>query len=186
MQGPAPFVPRFFPGTMPIAPPPYIGPLPSGSPLMSSAEVSVPVSYADRPPPTPRLGERDFLPPMDEDGVSDGELGGDRDSPPSFVVAIASPEPPLMANIVRRVPVPRLSLEDVREESEIETLGSRSIERSSEDAQRTDSSRTEAHTPSASSRPPSFQSLGSLHPPLILEDTPSQAGEPDHAGALRR
>ena len=146
----------------------------------------MPVSYADRPPSTPRLGQRDFLPPMDEDGVSDGELGGDQDSPPSFVVAIASPEPPLMANIVRRVPVPRLSLEDVREESEIETLGSRSIERSSEDAQRTDSSRTEAHTPSASSRPPSFQSLGSLHPPLIVEDTPSQAGQLDHAGALRR
>lgn len=101
MQGPAPFVPRYFPGTIPAAPPPYV---PSVSP--DSAEVTTPLltsvspvhtplastawstnrpgeaSYADRPPPTP---------PPDEDGYVA--------PPPSFGVAIASPVPAIFAQL---------------------------------------------------------------------------------------
>lgn len=83
--GPAPFVPRYFPGTLPSSPPPY----PAGGPVVDRGNTPPPpplpmslpppltrtdtgsYSYADRPPPTP------------PDGV-----------PPPFGVAIT--QPPVM------------------------------------------------------------------------------------------
>lgn len=73
MQGPVGFVPRYFPGTVPAAPPPYA---PGDRPL--SPNETTPLSYDDLSP----------------------HLDGDEpyaDVPPSFNVAIASPEPPLLA-----------------------------------------------------------------------------------------
>ncbi|THH30466.1 hypothetical protein EUX98_g3720 [Antrodiella citrinella] len=104
MQGPAPFVPRYFPGTMPAAPPPYLPPVSPDSaevttPLLTSVSpVHTPLastswntnrsgdaSYADRPPPTP--------PPESEDGY------GYHAPPPSFGIAIASPVPAIFAQL---------------------------------------------------------------------------------------
>ncbi|KAL4257043.1 hypothetical protein AB1N83_012145 [Pleurotus pulmonarius] len=94
MYGPAPFVPRYFPGTVPTAPPPYIpttsrsslsspdsSPASPYSPLMSSASsIPVTMTYADLPPALPlRLEDvllADDVPPV---------------PPPSFGEAIASP-----------------------------------------------------------------------------------------------
>ena len=94
MQGPAPFVPRYFPGTVvPAAPPPYSPPadattalLSSMSPPWGNARLPAPgedTSYADRPPPSP--------PPLPEDGVDDYF------APPSFPAAISSPIPAIVA-----------------------------------------------------------------------------------------
>ncbi|KAI0075152.1 hypothetical protein K474DRAFT_1709220 [Panus rudis PR-1116 ss-1] len=102
MQGPAPFVPRYFPGTVPVAPPPYVpssSPEPTTSLLSSTSPVHTPfasvswntyrpvptsdpgdASYADRPPPTPP-------PPGDDDYFA----------PPSFDVAISTPVPAILA-----------------------------------------------------------------------------------------
>ncbi|KAA1466903.1 hypothetical protein DENSPDRAFT_876904 [Dentipellis sp. KUC8613] len=105
MQGPAPFIPRYFPGTVPVAPPPYIPartsltpPVSASASASASAEDSeeTPLSYADRPPPTPPPASAALLAPLDD--VEDTE------APPPFMVAIASPEPPLLANIRRRAP----------------------------------------------------------------------------------
>ncbi|KAI0752048.1 hypothetical protein C8Q74DRAFT_1211435 [Fomes fomentarius] len=95
MQGPVPFVPRYFPGTVvPAPPPPYSPPNDATLALLSStspvpwAPPRLPApgedtSYADRPPPTP--------PPMPEDGVDDYF------APPSFPAAISSPIPAILA-----------------------------------------------------------------------------------------
>lgn len=108
MQGPAPFVPRYFPGTVIMtAPPPYSPPAPpSNSPtsaLLGPPETPVPsmsfysrrfdipadgdTSYADRPPPTPPLGYGIDL----EDGYFA--------PPPSFPVAISTPVPAILAGL---------------------------------------------------------------------------------------
>jgi len=103
MQGPAPFVPRYFPGTVPVAPPPYGPPVSPDSaevttPLLASVSpVHTPLastswstnrsgdaSYADRPPPTP--------PP-------EAEEEGYQAPPPSFGIAIASPVPAIFAQL---------------------------------------------------------------------------------------
>ncbi|KAH8077387.1 hypothetical protein BXZ70DRAFT_911353 [Cristinia sonorae] len=103
MEGPAPFVPRYFPGTVPVAPPPYLPPVSPDSaevttPLLTSVSpVHTPlastswnvnrsgdVSYAERPPPTP--------PP-------EGEDDGFYAPPPSFSIAIASPVPAIFAQL---------------------------------------------------------------------------------------
>lgn len=103
MQGPAPFVPRYFPGTIPVAPPPYIPPVspdsagvttpllasvsPVHTPLASTSSNinrSADTSYADMPPPTPP-------PEAEEDGYYA--------PPPSFGVAIASPVPAIFAQL---------------------------------------------------------------------------------------
>lgn len=103
MQGPAPFIPRYFPGTVPVAPPPYVLPVSPDSaevttPLLASVSpVHTPLastswntnrsgdaSYADRPPPTP--------PP-------EAEEEGYMAPPPSFGIAIASPVPAIFAQL---------------------------------------------------------------------------------------
>lgn len=98
MQGPAPFVPRYFPGTVvPAPPPPYSPPTEGTITLLSSPspapEWGLPSntpqpgedrSYADRPPPSP--------PPMLEDGIDDFFA-----PPPTFMVAISSPIPAIVA-----------------------------------------------------------------------------------------
>ena len=95
MQGPAPFVPRYFPGTVvPAPPPPYTPPNEATLALLTStspvpwAPPRIPApgedtSYADRPPPSP--------PPLPEDGVDDYF------APPSFPAAISSPIPAILA-----------------------------------------------------------------------------------------
>ncbi|TFY53156.1 hypothetical protein EVG20_g10241, partial [Dentipellis fragilis] len=80
-----------------------------------------PLSYADRPPPTPP-------PPASAaaalDDVEDAEV------PPPFMVAIASPEPPLLANIRRRAPerpppaIPSESSEEVSVSVSVSSLES--------------------------------------------------------------
>ena len=113
MQGPVPFVPRYFPGTVvPAPPPPYSPPadammalLSSASPVSWGPPLDLPPgedrSYADRPPPSP--------PPLPEDGMDDFF------APPSFPAAISSPIPAILAGYspvptsvpVSTSPVPR-------------------------------------------------------------------------------
>ncbi|EIW56763.1 uncharacterized protein TRAVEDRAFT_73191 [Trametes versicolor FP-101664 SS1] len=98
MAGPAPFVPRYFPGTVvPAPPPPYsppseqtqallAGASPISSPLWAPPRLPAPgedTSYADRPPPTP--------PPLPEDGFEDYFAS------PSFPQSISSPIPAMLA-----------------------------------------------------------------------------------------
>ncbi|KAI0632760.1 hypothetical protein C8Q77DRAFT_1058582 [Trametes polyzona] len=98
MHGPAPFIPRYFPGTVvPAPPPPYSPPSeqtaallaaasPISSPLWAPPRLPLPgedTSYADRLPPTP--------PPLPEDGLDDYF------APPSFPQAISSPIPAMLA-----------------------------------------------------------------------------------------
>ncbi|TFK80295.1 hypothetical protein K466DRAFT_578966 [Polyporus arcularius HHB13444] len=94
MQGPVPFVPRYFPGTVvPAPPPPYSAPDVTTALLSSTSPVPwapprIPApgedsSYADLPPPTP--------PPFPEDGLDDYF------APPSFAAAISSPIPAILA-----------------------------------------------------------------------------------------
>lgn len=110
MQGPAPFVPRYFPGTIiNTAPPPYSLPAPASneptSALLGAPETPMPSiawssrrfgtaggdtdsqSYAERPPPTP--------PPSDGAYTDDGYFA----PPPSFPVAIATPVPAILAGL---------------------------------------------------------------------------------------
>ena len=113
MAGPAPFVPRYFPGTVPTAPPPYIpshSPGPTDALLAPSPTIHSPLasvswntyrpgsasdagdtSYADRPPPTP--------PPLD-DGIYA--------PPPTFGEALASPIPAILARL-SGMPIPSQS-----------------------------------------------------------------------------
>ncbi|KAH9916403.1 uncharacterized protein BXZ73DRAFT_92501 [Epithele typhae] len=111
MQGPQPFVPRYFPGTVvPAPPPPYSPPADATTALLSSTSPpwgtsGLPgpgedTSYADVPPPTP---------PPPEDGADDYYY-----APPSFPTAISSPIPAILAgyspvatNPVSTSPVPR-------------------------------------------------------------------------------
>lgn len=114
MQGPAPFVPRYFPGTLVVAaPPPYSPPTsPMGgvtTALLGSPEAPEPSiawpsrraggfssdtdSYAEHPPPTPPPG-----------GSGVGYTGPDiEDSyfspPPSFAIAIRTPIPAILAGL---------------------------------------------------------------------------------------
>ncbi|KAJ3531151.1 hypothetical protein NM688_g7613 [Phlebia brevispora] len=106
MQGPVPFVPRYFPGTViNTAPPPYslpgppsssptsalLGPLDAPTPTIAYSSrrfgfiLDGDTSYADRPPPTPPLGadvEDGYFPP-----------------PPPFLVAISTPVPAILAGL---------------------------------------------------------------------------------------
>lgn len=107
MQGPAPFVPRYFPGTIITAAPPPYSPPASPSNEQTSGLLGAPVpsmlwssrrqggssgdsdssSYADRPPPTPPV-----LPVPD---MEDGYFA----APPSFQIAIATPVPAILAGL---------------------------------------------------------------------------------------
>ncbi|KAJ8474737.1 hypothetical protein ONZ51_g7014 [Trametes cubensis] len=165
MQGPAPFVPRYFPGTVvPAPPPPYSPPSEQTTALLAAASpVSSPlwapprlpahgedISYADQPPPTP--------PPLPEDGLDDYF------APPSFQVAISSPIPAILAGYspvptssppVSSTPVPRLS-NGPESRGVYATVPPTSRSRANSDAQ---SQRSDW-----SDRPPSFASQA---PPLI-------------------
>ncbi|KAF8645619.1 hypothetical protein AX16_007701 [Volvariella volvacea WC 439] len=92
MSGPAPFVPRFFPGTVPPDPPPYADTEPSAASSQDTDRTSHPrdTSYADIPPSTP--------PPPLDDAIFP--------PPPPFPVAIASPPPSsdLIAAVVQSPP----------------------------------------------------------------------------------
>ena len=112
MQGPAPFVPRYFPGTIiNTAPPPYSPPAPPSNDVTShllSPDAPVPsvpwssrrsggtngesdsASYAERPPPTPPLN-----PLAGAAEVEDNYFA----PPPSFQIAIASPIPAILAGL---------------------------------------------------------------------------------------
>ncbi|KAI0338629.1 hypothetical protein BDW22DRAFT_690055 [Trametopsis cervina] len=113
MQGPAPFVPRYFPGTIiNTAPPPYSPPAPPSneatSTLLEQPETPVPsmswssrrwgnanvesdsASYADRPPPTPPLTAT-----ANAADVEDGYFA----PPPAFQAAIATPVPAILAGL---------------------------------------------------------------------------------------
>ncbi|KAH9856237.1 hypothetical protein C2E23DRAFT_722881, partial [Lenzites betulinus] len=98
MQGPAPFIPRYFPGTVvPAPPPPYSPPSeqtaallagvsPISSPMWAPPRLPGPgedTSYADRPPLTP--------PPLADDGFEDYFAA------PSFPQSISSPIPAMLA-----------------------------------------------------------------------------------------
>ncbi|KAH9003684.1 hypothetical protein EDB86DRAFT_2798741, partial [Lactarius hatsudake] len=93
MQGPTPFIPRYFPGTVPLAPPPYIGHPSIDDPAPSSYHIP-----PHRAPPAAAL-----------DAAHDAEP---LDIPPPFSVAVSSPEPPILANAmrqtIRRIPPPEL------------------------------------------------------------------------------
>lgn len=111
MQGPAPFVPRYFPGTViNTAPPPYAPPAPpTNEPTSALLGPGAPMpsilwssrrygtngdsdsdSYADRPPPTPPLN-----PLAGAAEVEDSYFA----PPPSFQAAIASPIPAILAGL---------------------------------------------------------------------------------------
>ncbi|KAI0255591.1 hypothetical protein BJV78DRAFT_1176946 [Lactifluus subvellereus] len=101
MDGPALFIPRYFPGTVPLVPPPYVGPA-EGSSLPSTSDSSSTGSYHHIPPTVP-IAHR--APAMAVPStMHDAEP---LDTPPPFSVAIASPEPPVLANVMRRV-VPQI------------------------------------------------------------------------------
>ncbi|KAI8992822.1 hypothetical protein BD414DRAFT_482320 [Trametes punicea] len=173
MQGPTPFVPRYFPGTVvPAPPPPYTPPSEQTAALLASASpVSSPlwapprllapgedVLYADQPPPTP--------PPLPEDGLDDYF------APPSFQIAISSPIPAILAGYspvptssppASPTPVPRLS-NGPESRGVYATVPPHSRSRANSDAQ---SQRSDW-----SDRPPSFASQA---PPLV--PTPQQGDE---------
>ncbi|KII90227.1 hypothetical protein PLICRDRAFT_40423 [Plicaturopsis crispa FD-325 SS-3] len=103
MQGPAPFVPRYFPGTVPTAPPPYV---PRSAPLLSALQTD-PVPASIEPPPGASSGVRlstssdsmsyaDRPPPLD-----------DAIAPPPFGVAVASPIPALLTEVLEPPGLPR-------------------------------------------------------------------------------
>ncbi|KAI9461945.1 hypothetical protein BJY52DRAFT_1185291 [Lactarius psammicola] len=98
MQGLAPFIPRYFPGTLPPAPPPYIGPTRMDGPTPLSYHVPPPIPSAHRAPPVAALDAAHDTEPLD--------------IPPPFSVAVSSPEPPVLVNAMRhtipRIPPPRL------------------------------------------------------------------------------
>lgn len=182
MHGPAPFVPRYFPGTVPTAPPPYIpstsrsslsspdsSPVSPYSPLMSSAS-SIPVTmpYADLPPALP-LALEDVLLADDVPSVP----------PPSFGEAIASPlRIPLALPPPPGIPSPVLS-----------SISNRSITPgTSEGVSNGDppSSSPPPFTPSEShSNPPAFSEESSRTP----ESRPPSRGsitDPDHEVGIAR
>ncbi|KAI0830057.1 hypothetical protein BC628DRAFT_1408256 [Trametes gibbosa] len=175
MQGPAPFIPRYFPGTVvPVPPPPYSPPSEQTAALLAGASpISSPMwapprlpgpgedtSYADRPPLTP--------PPLPEDGFEDYF------APPSFPQAISSPIPAMLAGYapvsttasapVSTSPVPRHA-NGPESRGVYATVPPTSRSRRNSDAysQRSD----------WSDRPPSFASQA---PPLI----PLPPPEPQH------
>ena len=176
MQGPAPFVPRYFPGTVvPAPPPPYSPPtdatvalLSSASPVSWGPPLDLPPgedrSYADRPPPSP--------PPLPEDGMDDFF------APPSFPAAISSPIPAILAGYspvatsvpVSTSPVPRHT----------NGSGSRGVYATDPPPSRSRAnSDAQSQRSGYSDRPPSFASQA---PPLIpLLSQPD--GEEDESAA---
>ncbi|CAL1697696.1 unnamed protein product [Somion occarium] len=140
MQGPAPFIPRYFPGTVPTAPPPYVpsnSPEPTDSLLAPSTSIHSPLasvswntyrpvpagdpgdsSYADRPPPTP--------PPID-----DGYFA----PPPTFGEAIASPVPAILSRLSGMPVASQATSPRPPSLTSISTLPSRAASRSSATAQ---------------------------------------------------
>ncbi|KAI9061817.1 hypothetical protein FKP32DRAFT_1594015 [Trametes sanguinea] len=174
MQGPTPFVPRYFPGTVvPAPPPPYSPPSEQTAALLAAASpISSPlwapprlpaageeVTYADQPPPTP--------PPLPEDGLDDYF------APPSFQIAISSPIPAILAGYspvpttsppASPTPVPRHS-NGPESRGVYATVPPHSRSRANSDAQ---SQRSDW-----SDRPPSFASQA---PPLIPLPSSSQDG----------
>ena len=171
MQGPVPFVPRYFPGTVvPAPPPPYSPPADATTALLSSMSPSwsasglpgpdVDTSYADRPPPSP--------PPLPEDSADDYF------APPSFPAAISSPIPAILAGYSpvapSASPVPR------------HTNGSSSrgvYATDSAGRARADSDATSQRS-GYSDRPPSFASQA---PPLI--PLPPSEGESSEGASVR-
>jgi hypothetical protein len=92
MHGPAPFTPRYFPGTVPVAPPPYV-------PSVSATSIpSTTGSYHHIPPALP-VAHGVPSPTYDAEPL---------DVPPPFSVAILTPVPPVLANAMRQA-VPQLS-----------------------------------------------------------------------------
>ena len=177
MQGPAPFVPRYFPGTVVPAPPPPYSPstdattalLSPSSPVWGPLQDPLPGgdrSYADRPPPTP--------PPLPEDGVDDFF------APPSFAIAISSPIPAILAGYspvptsvpVSTSPVPRHT----------NGSGSRGVYATGPPTSRSRANSDAGSLHSGySDRPPSFASQA---PPLIpllsqSDDSEESAAEED-------
>ncbi|KAJ8472797.1 hypothetical protein ONZ45_g16530 [Pleurotus djamor] len=96
MVGPAPFVPRYFPGSVPSAPPPYIPSTPSTTSLNGLSQAMAPYTplISARPPSQPASPNyADFPPPIRPLPMSEVLLADDLPSvpPPSFGEAIASP-----------------------------------------------------------------------------------------------
>ncbi|KAF7344952.1 Valine-trna ligase [Mycena venus] len=89
MSGPAPFVPRYFPGTVvPSVPPPYVPSDPSSSSTSSHASSLAAISeplLATHPEPT-SYAYADIAPPLDDI------------APPSFGVAITTPAVTLLSS----------------------------------------------------------------------------------------
>lgn len=194
MQGPAPFVPRYFPGTViPSAPPPYVAGgspteatdslLRSTSPVMSPASPSPwqthlylqaedRAAYADRPPPTP--------PPI---ALEDG---GYFPPPPPFRVAIASPIPAILANLASS-PLTALSSSSPTSSSDTEGAAETNsypyISSSSPSLSGRARRHSDAHSNRSrtSDRPPSFVSTasdrGALNPQTPLPSSSSEAHE---------
>lgn len=98
MEGPAPFIPRYFPGTVPVAPPPYITPASMEGPTTSSYHVLPLIPSSHRAPPAAALDAAHDTEPLD--------------IPPPFSVAVSSPVPPVLVDAMRqtipRIPPPRL------------------------------------------------------------------------------
>ncbi|KAI0270583.1 hypothetical protein BC834DRAFT_521251 [Gloeopeniophorella convolvens] len=117
MQGPAPFVPRYFPGTVPIAPPPYIGP--ADDPLLPRiSDTSSTTSYHHIPPPLPFTHR---APPSAALlATHDAEP---LDIPPPFSVAVSSPVSPVLANVapqsISRIPPPGFEEDEETEQTEV-------------------------------------------------------------------
>ncbi|KAI0299050.1 hypothetical protein B0F90DRAFT_1858856 [Multifurca ochricompacta] len=101
MHGPAPFIPRYFPGTIPAAPPPYFGSV-EGSSVPTTLNTSSEVSYHFIPPPVPSAHHAS--PEAALSAMHGAEL---LDVPPPFSVAISSSEPPVLSNAMRRT-LPRI------------------------------------------------------------------------------
>ncbi|RPD76899.1 hypothetical protein L226DRAFT_354197 [Lentinus tigrinus ALCF2SS1-7] len=180
MQGPAPFVPRYFPGTVVPAPPPPYSPPDATIALLSSTS-PVPwapprtpapgedTSYADRPPPTP--------PPLPEDGMDDYF------APPSFPAAISSPIPAILAGYS---PVPTTSAPVSMSPVPLHPngSGSRGVYATDQHPPRSRAnSDAQSERSGYSDRPPSFASQA---PPLIPFSQQDRGGRVDGEGEQSR
>ncbi|RPD60915.1 hypothetical protein L227DRAFT_86978 [Lentinus tigrinus ALCF2SS1-6] len=179
MQGPAPFVPRYFPGTVvPAPPPPYSPPdatialLSSTSPVPWAPRTPAPgedTSYADQPHPTP--------PPLPEDGMDDYF------APPSFPAAISSPIPAILAGYS---PVPTTSTPVSMSPVPLHPngSGSRGVYATDQHPPRSRAnSDAQSQRSGYSDRPPSFASQA---PPLIPFPQQDRGGRVDGEGEQSR
>ncbi|KAI0668953.1 hypothetical protein C8Q78DRAFT_1043895 [Trametes maxima] len=171
MQGPAPFVPRYFPGTVvPAPPPPYSPPseqtaallaaaTPIPSPLWAPPRIPAPgedTSYADRLPPTP--------PPEVDDGFQDYFASPSPSAISSPIPAILAGYSPVATSTapVSASPVPRHS-NGPESRGVYATVPPTSRSRANSDAQ--------SRRSDWSDRPPSYVSQA---PPLIPLPPPEQ------------